>query len=89
MKNAVLALLVCALPSIAAAQLTAVRAGRLVDPDSGSFRPEVIGQSAFDIAAQFGISRPYPIDLIVVPTQGITRENPYTREKMMPVLSVL
>src|SRR5438876_9659973 len=36
MKNAVLALLVCALPSIAAAQLTAVRAGRLVDPDSGT-----------------------------------------------------
>ena len=34
MKNAVLASLACAFSSIAAAQVTAVRAGRLVDPDA-------------------------------------------------------
>ena len=36
MRNAVLAVLICALPSVVAAQVTAVRAGRLVDPDSGT-----------------------------------------------------
>jgi imidazolonepropionase-like amidohydrolase len=36
MRNAFFAMLVCALPSIAAAQVTVVRAGRLVDPDSGT-----------------------------------------------------
>lgn len=43
MKNAILALIVCVLPSIAAAQVTAVRAGRLVDPDSGTvFTDQVV-----------------------------------------------
>jgi len=36
MKNAVLGVLICAFSSIATAQVTAVRAGRLVDPDSGT-----------------------------------------------------
>ena len=36
MKHAVFALLVCAFSSIAAAQITVVRAGRLVEPDSGT-----------------------------------------------------
>lgn len=36
MRNAFFAMLVCALPAIAAAQVTVVRAGRLVDPDSGT-----------------------------------------------------
>jgi imidazolonepropionase-like amidohydrolase len=36
MKNTVFAMLVCAVSSIAAAQVTVVRAGRLVEPDSGT-----------------------------------------------------
>jgi imidazolonepropionase-like amidohydrolase len=36
MKHAVFAMLVCGLSSIAAAQVTVVRAGRLVEPDSGT-----------------------------------------------------
>ena len=36
MKNAVLGVLICAFSSIATAQVTAVRAGRLIDPDSGT-----------------------------------------------------
>ena len=36
MRNAIFAMLVCALSSIAAAQVMVVRAGRLVDPDSGT-----------------------------------------------------
>ena len=36
MKNAFFAMLVCAFSSIAAAQVMVVRAGRLVDPDSGT-----------------------------------------------------
>jgi len=36
MKHAVFAMLVCAFSSIAAAQVTVVRAGRLVEPDSGT-----------------------------------------------------
>src|SRR5262249_54260494 len=42
MKHAVLALLVCALSSIAPAQVTAVRAGRLVDPDTGMVLPDQV-----------------------------------------------
>ena len=36
MRNAIFAMLVCAFSSIDAAQVTVVRAGRLVDPDSGT-----------------------------------------------------
>src|SRR6266568_9597842 len=36
MKNRVFAMLVCTFSSIAAAQVTVVRAGRLVEPDSGT-----------------------------------------------------
>src|SRR3974377_295968 len=36
MKHAVFAMLVCVFSSIAAAQVTVVRAGRLVEPDSGT-----------------------------------------------------
>jgi len=36
MKNTLLAMLVCAFSSVAAAQVTVVRTGRLVDPDSGT-----------------------------------------------------
>ena len=36
MRNAIFAMLVCAFSSIDAAQVTLVRAGRLVDPDSGT-----------------------------------------------------
>jgi imidazolonepropionase-like amidohydrolase len=36
MRNAIFAMLVCAFSSIATAQVTVVRAGRLVDPDSGT-----------------------------------------------------
>jgi len=36
MRNAIFAMLVCAFSSIATAQVTVVRAGRLVEPDSGT-----------------------------------------------------
>lgn len=42
MRNALFAILVCALPSIAAAQVTVIRAGRLVDPDSGTVLTEEV-----------------------------------------------
>jgi imidazolonepropionase-like amidohydrolase len=42
MKNAFFAMLVCAFSAIAAAQVTVVRAGRLVDPDSGAVLTEQV-----------------------------------------------
>jgi acyl-CoA reductase-like NAD-dependent aldehyde dehydrogenase len=52
------------------------------------FRSEVVGQSAATIAAAAGITRDYPIQLIVVPVDRETSDEVYAREKMAPILSL-
>jgi acyl-CoA reductase-like NAD-dependent aldehyde dehydrogenase len=59
-------------------------------PDGHAFVHRVIGQSAQAIAGSVGISRSYPIKLIVVPVAAdvIEQGSPLAREKLAPLLSL-
>ncbi|HZM95029.1 MAG TPA: aldehyde dehydrogenase family protein [Vicinamibacterales bacterium] len=59
-----------------------------MDAATKSLRPDLIGQSASDIAARFGIARPQPIRLLIVRTTAADVEGPYGGEKLAPVLSL-
>lgn len=59
-----------------------------VDPATGGFRPQVIGQAATAIAAYMKITRPHEIKLLVVPTDDATAANPFAGEKIFPLLSL-
>jgi acyl-CoA reductase-like NAD-dependent aldehyde dehydrogenase len=58
------------------------------EPKTHSLRTEIIGRSAAIITDQFGIKRDYPIKLIVVPTEGVGSNNPYSYGKLAPVSSL-
>lgn len=60
----------------------------LVNPSTGNFRSEIIGQAAAVIAARAGIERAYPIRLVVVPSDRVAASNPFAREKMAPLLGL-
>jgi len=61
----------------------------LIDREHGGFAPRAIGQSAYRIAEAAHIDRPYAIKVIVVPIDRITNDNPFAREKLMPVASLI
>jgi acetaldehyde dehydrogenase/alcohol dehydrogenase len=63
---------------------------RAVQPDGRAFVPQIIGQAAARIATVAGITRPYPIKLIVVPagTEELDRNGPLAHEKLAPLLSL-
>lgn len=54
----------------------------------GRFKGTIVGQLAAKLAEQAGITRDYPIKLLIVPSEGITADNAYAREKMAPILSL-
>jgi acyl-CoA reductase-like NAD-dependent aldehyde dehydrogenase len=60
----------------------------MVDDKARRFIPDFIGRPAAEIASHCTIHRPYPIDLIIVPADELDSDNPYAREKLMPVLSL-
>ena len=59
-----------------------------VDPASGEWRPQVIGQAAQAIAAYVGITRPHAIRVLVVPTEDASPGKPFAGEKLFPLLSL-
>lgn len=61
---------------------------KVVDRSGKAFRLEIIGQTAQAIAARTAITRPYPIRLLIVPTDSAASSNPLTGEKLAPVLSL-
>jgi acyl-CoA reductase-like NAD-dependent aldehyde dehydrogenase len=61
----------------------------LIDPERGYFAAHVIGQSAARLAQAAEIKRPYVIKMITVPIERISHDNPYAREKLMPVTSLV
>jgi len=83
---------VAALEAQGAAVLTDEEAKKLtktvVQSPQNNFRSEVVGQAAAIIAKAAGIERPYTIKLLVVPTEGVVVANPWTHEKMAPMLSL-
>lgn len=58
-----------------------------VDLDSGQLRRDFIGQPAQAMADVLGIERPYPIRLLVVPSDASTLSGFYAGEKLAPWLS--
>jgi acetaldehyde dehydrogenase/alcohol dehydrogenase len=77
-----------------AAVLDAEEAARFaagaVRPNGQDFVGRVIGQAAKEIAESVGISRSYPIKLIVVPVpvEAVGQSSPFAKEKLAPVLSL-
>ncbi|HLZ80395.1 MAG TPA: aldehyde dehydrogenase family protein [Ktedonobacteraceae bacterium] len=59
-----------------------------VNPARNRLISSIYGQSAADIAAQAKIRRPYPIKLLVVPTEEVSERNPLAFEKLAPILSL-
>jgi acetaldehyde dehydrogenase/alcohol dehydrogenase len=61
---------------------------KVVDRSGKGFRPEIVGQMAQTIARDTGIERPYPIRLLVVPTDSTSLTDPFAGEKLAPLLSL-
>jgi acetaldehyde dehydrogenase / alcohol dehydrogenase len=61
---------------------------KVVDRSGKGFRPEIVGQMAQTIAMDTGIKRPYPIRLLIVPTDSISPADPFAGEKLAPILSL-
>jgi len=59
-----------------------------VDSQKEIFNESVLGRHASEIAAMCAVERPYDIQLIVVPRDKVSAEDPLSREKMAPVLSL-
>jgi acetaldehyde dehydrogenase / alcohol dehydrogenase len=60
----------------------------VIDPAHNVFKEAIIGQDAHKIAAQANVERDYPIRLIVVPMDTVSENNPFSHEKMAPILSL-
>jgi acyl-CoA reductase-like NAD-dependent aldehyde dehydrogenase len=60
----------------------------IVDPATGKLRGEIVGQSAALIAQVAGITRSWPIRLIVLPVDRDQARGPFGGEKMAPLLSL-
>jgi acyl-CoA reductase-like NAD-dependent aldehyde dehydrogenase len=80
------------LEAVGAAVLTCEECARFldvaVDPQTQRLMPHIIGQDAATLAALTQIERPYPIQLLVLPTEVVAAENPLAAEKLAPVLSL-
>lgn len=59
-----------------------------VDLQTQRFRRQIIGQSAAMLAERSSIRRPYPIQVLVIPTALVTAENALAGEKLASVLSL-
>ena len=60
----------------------------VVNENGSAFRPQVVGQSAAQIAAFTGIKRDHAIRLIVAPSVFTGKANAWAGEKMSPMLSL-
>ncbi|HEY3230967.1 MAG TPA: hypothetical protein VGJ87_17205 [Roseiflexaceae bacterium] len=62
--------------------------GEAVDPQTGQFKPGIIGRDAATLAELAQIQRRHPIQLLVIPTDLVAAENCLAAEKLAPVLSL-
>jgi acyl-CoA reductase-like NAD-dependent aldehyde dehydrogenase len=60
----------------------------MVDPQTHRLKPHTLGQDAATLAERAYITRPYPIQLLVVPTSFVAIENYLAVEKLAPVVSL-
>ncbi len=61
---------------------------KVIAKKTGHLGRIAIGQDADKIADKTGIKRDYPIRLLIVPSESISADNPWAKEKMAPVLSL-
>lgn len=52
------------------------------------FDKSLVGQSAQDILTKLGIERDYEVNLIVVPAEEVSADNPLSKEKLLPLISL-
>lgn len=75
-----------------AAVLTPAESARFqeaaVSPETHRFMPPILGQDAATLATLAHIERPYPIRLLVIPSQSIVADNYLAAEKLAPVVSL-
>jgi acetaldehyde dehydrogenase / alcohol dehydrogenase len=62
--------------------------GVIIDPSLHRLRSSIVGQAASTIASWAAIKRPYPIQVLVVPTHEVSERNPLAYEKLAPILSL-
>jgi len=61
----------------------------VIDEENDGINPEIIGQPAVKIAAGAGIQVPDDTVLLVVETEGVGPDYPFTREKLSPILAFI
>src|ERR1700750_141347 len=59
---------------------------RAFDLTTGSLRRELIGKPADELLARTGLSRRWPIQLVVAPLPAAAVDGPWGREKLAPIL---
>ena len=62
--------------------------GVILDSSTNRLHASMSGQAACTIAERASIRRPYPIQVLVVPTHEVSEHNPLAREKLAPLLSL-
>lgn len=60
----------------------------VVDPKTNHLKPEVVGQAAEGLAREAGITRSYPIRVLLVPVTGADPANPFAHQKLVPIISL-
>jgi acyl-CoA reductase-like NAD-dependent aldehyde dehydrogenase len=60
----------------------------IVEPSTNRLRTSISGQAAETLAERALIERPYPIQVLVLPTHEVSEHNPLVREKLAPLLSL-
>lgn len=61
----------------------------VIDPESKTLNPKIVGQPAAKIAAMAGISVPEGTTVLIAEVEGVGPEYPLTREKLSPILAFL
>lgn len=54
--------------------------------EQGGVNPDLVGSTALTIAKGAGLKVPEDTKILLVPIDGVGREHPFSREKLMPVL---
>ncbi|MCO6322418.1 bifunctional acetaldehyde-CoA/alcohol dehydrogenase [Staphylococcus epidermidis] len=61
----------------------------IMNEDKTAVKPDIVGKSAVDIAKLSGISVPEKTKLLVAEIDGIGKDYPLSREKLLPVLAMV
>ncbi|MBO0469274.1 aldehyde dehydrogenase family protein [Enterococcus sp. DIV0242_7C1] len=66
----------------------AAKVSRYILRETGTLNPEIVGKSAVDVAELVGINVPASTSILISEQTEIGRHNPYSREKLTPILGL-